>query len=97
MDKNYGFYAFMFIYFKDTTMFTFWLNWWAVCKCKETKAHMYILSDEKPPPTPLLVTLRSIAKETEFIMATSEIYVGCVRTMAVSQKKVSNDIIQMLL
>ena len=47
------------------------------------------LSDEKPPPMPVLVTLRSIAKETEFITATTEIYVGCVRTMAVSQKKVS--------
>ena len=45
--------------------------------------------DAKPPPIPLLVTLYSVAKDNEFTLATKEITVGCVRTMAVSQKKVS--------
>ncbi|KAI0214112.1 hypothetical protein LSAT2_000786 [Lamellibrachia satsuma] len=43
-----------------------------------TKAHV---------PQPLLVTLQSIAGETEFSVASRDILVGCVRTMAVSQKK----------
>ncbi|XP_052267472.1 cilia- and flagella-associated protein 74-like isoform X2 [Dreissena polymorpha] len=36
---------------------------------------------------PVLVTLRSTALEDSFVPATRDIYVGCVRTMAVSQKK----------
>ncbi|KAH3826943.1 hypothetical protein DPMN_128870 [Dreissena polymorpha] len=36
---------------------------------------------------PVLVTLRSTALEDSFVPATRDIFVGCVRTMAVSQKK----------
>ena len=38
--------------------------------------------------TPVLVTIRSTAKDDENIPGTRELFVGCVRTMAVSQKKV---------
>ena len=59
----------------------------------KTNYHISItlFSDAKPAPIPVLVTLHSIAKETEFLMATKDIHVGCVRTMAVSQKKVCNN------
>ncbi|XP_061162453.1 cilia- and flagella-associated protein 74-like [Saccostrea echinata] len=43
--------------------------------------------DGKLLPTPVLFTLRSIAKENDFIPASRDLIVGCVRTMAVSQKK----------
>lgn len=43
--------------------------------------------DGKLLPTPILFTLRSIAKENDFIPASRDLFVGCVRTMAVSQKK----------
>ncbi|KAJ8320230.1 hypothetical protein KUTeg_001817 [Tegillarca granosa] len=43
--------------------------------------------DTKALPEPILFTLQSIAKESEFIPASRELHVGCVRTMAVSQKK----------
>ncbi|XP_056018167.1 cilia- and flagella-associated protein 74-like isoform X2 [Ostrea edulis] len=43
--------------------------------------------DGKLLPTPVLFTLRSIAKENDFIPASRDLFVGCVRTMAVSQKK----------
>lgn len=46
------------------------------------------LTDGKLLPTPILFTLRSIAKENDFIPASRDLFVGCVRTMAVSQKKV---------
>jgi hypothetical protein len=46
--------------------------------------------DGKLPAESLLLTFESIAKDDEFLMATRELYVGCVRTMAVSQKKVRN-------
>ena len=46
-------------------------------------------TDGKLLPTPILFTLKSIAKENDFIPASRELFVGCVRTMAVSQKKVS--------
>ena len=49
----------------------------------------YLLSDTKGPPIPLLVTLRSVMRGAEFTTASREIFVGCVRTMAVSQKKVT--------
>ena len=38
--------------------------------------------------TPVLVTIRSTAKDDENIPGTRELFIGCVRTMAVSQKKV---------
>ncbi|XP_046572911.1 LOW QUALITY PROTEIN: cilia- and flagella-associated protein 74-like [Haliotis rubra] len=41
----------------------------------------------KPSIKPLLITLSSVAKDDEYMAATRDIYVGCVRTMAVSQKK----------
>ena len=37
----------------------------------------------------VLFTVKSIAKESEFVTGSRDLYVGCVRTMAVSQKKVS--------
>merc|ERR1719210_1488491 len=40
-----------------------------------------------PAPRPVLVTLHSISKDTDFSPATRDIQIGCVRTMAVSQKK----------
>ncbi|XP_064642380.1 cilia- and flagella-associated protein 74-like [Lineus longissimus] len=43
--------------------------------------------DGKLPPQSLLLTFESVAKDDEFVTATREIYAGCVRTMAVSQKK----------
>ncbi|KAK2188128.1 hypothetical protein NP493_143g01026 [Ridgeia piscesae] len=47
--------------------------------------------DEDPTkmhaPPPVLVNLESVAQENEFTVATRDIHVGCVRTMAVSQKK----------
>lgn len=50
--------------------------------------NLFSLSDAKALPEPVLFTLQSIAKESEFIPASRELHVGCVRTMAVSQKKV---------
>ena len=47
-----------------------------------------LAADTKGPPIPLLVTLRSVMKGSEFSAASRQIHVGCVRTMAVSQKKV---------
>ena len=44
--------------------------------------------DVKLPPQTMLVSLYSQAQDTEFLPATRDIYVGCVRTMAISQKKV---------
>ncbi|XP_055958483.1 cilia- and flagella-associated protein 74 isoform X1 [Patella vulgata] len=43
--------------------------------------------DFKLPPKPILVSLFSITKDNEFTTASREIFVACVRTMAVSQKK----------
>lgn len=48
----------------------------------------FFWTDGKLLPTPILFTLRSIAKENDFIPASRDLFVGCVRTMAVSQKKV---------
>lgn len=45
-------------------------------------------SDTKADPIPILITLESIIENDEFLLAKREIEVGCVRTMAVSQKKV---------
>ena len=47
-----------------------------------------ILVEAKAPPIPFLVTVRSVAQETDFQQGARDIFVGCVRTMAVSQKKV---------
>lgn len=47
-----------------------------------------LLTESKPPPIPLLLTLRSRIKNEEFLPASQDVYIGCVRTMAVSQKKV---------
>ncbi|XP_041377895.1 cilia- and flagella-associated protein 74-like isoform X2 [Gigantopelta aegis] len=46
--------------------------------------------DFKPPPYTLFVTLFSVAKDDEFTTASRDVYVVCVRTMAVSQKKHGN-------
>ncbi|KAL5014796.1 hypothetical protein ScPMuIL_009066 [Solemya velum] len=47
------------------------------------------LEDEesKTPIIPVLCTLHSIAKDNQYVPASREISIGCVRTMAVSQKK----------
>ena len=48
------------------------------------------LSDAKTPvPIPMLFTLKSQMKDEVFLPATRDVFVCCVRTMAVSQKKVS--------
>ncbi|VDH97168.1 Hypothetical predicted protein [Mytilus galloprovincialis] len=63
----------------------------------ETTVNVESLS-ENPPSTleeeelkgilpSVLFSVKSIAKESEFVPGSREIYVGCVRTMAVSQKK----------
>ncbi|XP_071146387.1 cilia- and flagella-associated protein 74-like isoform X1 [Mytilus edulis] len=63
----------------------------------ETTVNVESLS-EHPPSTleeeelkgilpSVLFSVKSIAKESEFVPGSREIYVGCVRTMAVSQKK----------
>ncbi|XP_033763578.1 cilia- and flagella-associated protein 74-like isoform X1 [Pecten maximus] len=36
---------------------------------------------------PVMLTLESIAKENEYVPASRDLHIGCVRTMAVSQKK----------
>ncbi|KAK3105163.1 hypothetical protein FSP39_018521 [Pinctada imbricata] len=41
----------------------------------------------KPAMASVLFTIKSIAKENEFVPGSRDLYVGCVRTMAVSQKK----------
>ncbi len=46
------------------------------------------IAEVKASPIPILVTLRSVMKDTTLMPAVKEIMVGCVRTMAVSQKKV---------
>ena len=54
--------------------------------------------DENPPTTleeedlkslipSVLFSVKSIAKESEFVPGSRDLFVGCVRTMAVSQKK----------
>ncbi|XP_071804990.1 cilia- and flagella-associated protein 74-like [Asterias amurensis] len=40
-----------------------------------------------PPAIPLLLSFRALGKEDETIAATRQLQVGCIRTMAVSQKK----------
>ena len=55
----------------------------------EAKAHwifIFVFVEAQIGPRPILVTLHSISKDTEFSTATSDIVIGCVRTMAVSQK-----------
>ena len=56
--------------------------------------HTYLLAifstELKLQLLPVLVTLKSTALEDSYEPATREIYMGCVRTMAVSQKKVRN-------
>ena len=47
-----------------------------------------LFSEAKQQQTPVLLTIKSTAKEDENIPGTRELYIGCVRTMAVSQKKV---------
>ncbi|KAL8571941.1 hypothetical protein ACOMHN_026153 [Nucella lapillus] len=42
---------------------------------------------KSPLPTPLLFSLKSHTKDEAFLPATRDVYVSCVRTMAVSQKK----------
>ncbi len=46
--------------------------------------------EDKPPAMPLLVTLQSIAGETEVSPAQREIFAGCAKSMAVGQKKVNS-------
>ncbi|KAL4221191.1 hypothetical protein ACF0H5_019455 [Mactra antiquata] len=56
----------------------------------ESLAVKPIIEDEetiKQTTTPLLVTLKAIAKDDAYDPASRDIYIGCVRTMAVSQKK----------
>ena len=45
-------------------------------------------TEAKAPPIPFLVSVRSVAHETDFQQGSRDIFIGCVRTMAVSQKKV---------
>ena len=55
----------------------------------EGKAHwifIFVFVEAQIGPRPILVTLHSISKDTEFSTATWDIVIGCVRTMAVSQK-----------
>ena len=55
----------------------------------QTDTAMHVLDPTKMhAPPPVLVNLESVAQENEFTVATRDIHVGCVRTMAVSQKKV---------
>ena len=51
-------------------------------------SHVYTDPTRPHPPPPVLVTLQSVANESGFSVASRDILVGCVRTMAVSQKKV---------
>ena len=56
-----------------------------MCTCTSL---YHLFSEAKQQQTPVLLTIRSTAKEDENIPGTRELYIGCVRTMAVSQKKV---------
>lgn len=48
----------------------------------------YFFADLKNLIPSVLFSVKSIAKESEFVPGSRDLFVGCVRTMAVSQKKV---------
>ena len=50
---------------------------------------MRFISDAKPIAGNILLMFYSVARDGVFSTATEDLVIGCVRTMAVSQKKVS--------
>ena len=48
-----------------------------------------MISDAKPIAGNILLMFYSVARDGVFSTATEDLIIGCVRTMAVSQKKVS--------
>lgn len=61
------------------------------------KELVYYFSELKQQLAPVLVSLKSTATDDSYEPATREIYMGCVRTMAVSQKKVDNPFLQIVM
>lgn len=51
--------------------------------------HLIFLLDTKPIAGSVLLMFYSVARDGVFSTATEDLIIGCVRTMAVSQKKVS--------
>jgi hypothetical protein len=49
----------------------------------------HFFADLKSLIPSVLFSVKSIAKESEFVPGSRDLFVGCVRTMAVSQKKAS--------